>query len=65
MAGSRDSDLIRRVEDLERQMTAQREETADLVAVKNMGRGVLWLLLKVGAVGLTIVALLWTTIAEN
>lgn len=65
MSAARDSDLIRRIEDLERQMAQQRAETADLVAVKNMGRGVLWLLLKIGAVAMTLIALVWVTIAEN
>lgn len=55
----RDVDLLRRVENNERELLAVKAELRDLNAVKNMGRGVLWFVLKVGTVTLTFLGLLW------
>lgn len=55
----RDVDLLRRVENNERELLAVKAELRDLNAVKNMGRGVLWFVLKVGTVGGTFLGLLW------
>lgn len=54
-----DADLIRRVENNERQLEIVKAELRDLNAVKNMGRGVLWFVLKVGTVAMTFLGLLW------
>lgn len=59
MTAGRDGDLLRRMDDAERQLRAMRAELRDLNAVKNMGRGVLWFVLKVGTVTLTFLGLLW------
>lgn len=50
---------MRRVEKNERELEAVKAELRDLNAVKNMGRGVLWFVLKVGTVTLTFLGLLW------
>lgn len=59
---ARDGDLLRRVEDLERQLRAAREEVRDITTIKDMGRGVLWFVLKVGAVSATILVAIWAVI---
>lgn len=50
MTGSRDGDLLKRIARLE-------DEVKELNAIKNMGKGVLWFVFKVGAVVGTIIAL--------
>ena len=61
MTGGRDGDLIRRVAALEK-------EQRELVAIKNMGKGVLWVVFKIGAAGLALVGLgvtIWKTLGNG
>lgn len=50
MTAARDGDLLKRIAKLE-------DEVKELNAIKNMGKGVLWFVFKVGAVVGTIVAI--------
>lgn len=60
---ARDGDLIRRMEDAEKQLRDVRDELNDLNAVKNMGRGVLWFVLKIGTIAATVVGVVWAILA--
>ena len=65
MTGSRDVDLIRRIEALERSHVDLAGEIRDLNAVKNMGRGVLWFILKVGTICMTLIGLVWAILTSR
>lgn len=65
MSGARDSDLLRRVEELERQHRDLSGKVSDLDNLKYMGKGALRMLVLIGSGVSFLIAAIWAVIAEN